>query len=628
MLHEGYVIQNRYQIIREIGIGGTGIIYLAFHLHLQKYVVVKKLKDHMANRVDIRAEVDVMKRLHHSYLPQVYDFIEMDGEVYTVIEFIDGHDLQYYLDCGSTFAEMDLRRWLEQLCEVLDYLHGLDPPILHCDIKPANIMITPEGNVCLIDFNISLNYEGTIDLKGLSVWYSAPEQYQAACMGGSQADLDGRMDLYSLGATFYRIITGQLPTVDREAFCPITYFDTPYSDGLIRILAKAMEWNRSKRYHSAAQMLAALKNIKKQDRMWKRWKLRQAALVGGCGFLFVLGMISAWYGIRANEREGFLESYQMFCQYDRNQQYEAVIQTGTEILNKKAYQPFLTEERKGEILKQIGEGYFYQEDYESGEQYYQDALQYLPEDVSCIRDYAITLARQGKDAEAKELLIRSRISGITDGTLLLVYAEICFQQEDSEGALEYLSRLETEGADSETLSAAYCLKADIYEGKKDYEAQVQALRKAEEYAESNRIRRELAAALVALAGEREGTEKTECLSEAIDLYEALASVQGADYIDVVNLALALRGAGRGQEGIIWLEHLIEKGDDHYQVYGCLAVLEYDAEQEKPAAGRDYMKAYDHAEKAMDGYREEGASNMDQLREQVERIALEGSGREQ
>lgn len=628
MLHKGCVIQNRYQIIREIGAGGTGIIYLAFHLHLQKYVVVKKLKEHMAARVDIRAEVDVMKRLHHNYLPQVYDFIEMNGEVYTVIEFIEGHDLQYYLDCGSIFEERELRKWLEQLCQVLDYLHNLNPPILHCDIKPANIMITPEGNVCLIDFNISLNYEGTVDLKGLSVWYSAPEQYRAACMGGSQAELDGRMDLYSLGATFYRIITGQLPTVERENFCPITYFDTPYSDGLIRILAKAMEWNRSKRYSSAAQMLRALKSIQKQDRLWKRWRLRRAVLAGSCGLLFVLGIISAWYGIRVNGREKFLGAYQQFCQYERSQQYAEVIRSGTELLNERAYQPFLTEDRKGEILRQIGEGYFYQEDYESGERYYQEALQYLPEDVSCIRDYAIILARQGKADEAKEFLTRSRIRGITDGTLLLVYAEICFQQKDREGALAYVERLEQEETDGETLSAAYLLKADIYKEESNYEAQAQALRQAEKYVKANRTERELAAALVTLAEEKEGGEREECLSEAIDLYEALASLSGADYIDVINLALTLRSVGRGQEGILWLNHLIEKGDEHYPVYGCLAVLEYEAEQEKPYGGRDYTEAYAHAEKAMEGYREDGGSSADSMREQVERIALEGSGKEQ
>ena len=626
MLYEGYVIQDRYQIIREIGAGGTGIIYLAYHLRLEKYVVVKKLKSYMASGPDIRAEVDVMKRLHHSYLPQVYDFIVMDGEVYTVIEFIDGRDLQFYLDSGCVFEEKDLRKWLEQLCQVLEYLHGLNPPILHCDIKPANIMITPEGNVCLIDFNVSLNYEGPVDLKGLSVWYCAPEQYQAACRGGSQADLDGRMDLYSLAATFYRIITGRLPTVNREELCPIQYFDTPYSDGLVRILAKAMEWNRSKRYDSAEQMLMALKDIRKQDILWKRWRIKQAALAGCCGLLFAAGLVSAWYGIRMNGRRRFLESYQEFCQYDKNQQYEKAVQAGTDLLNEKKYQPFLTKENKGEILRKIGEEYFYQEDYAAGEQYYKEALAYLPEDIPCIRDYAITMARQGKAAEAQAVLARSQGYGIADETLYLVSAEICFRQGDREGALENIGRIENGNADKDTLCAAFCLKAEIYEEEKDYEAQVQALRQAEAYGTSNRERRKCAAALTELAGEKEGEERGRILSDAIGIYEELISAPGASYMDEVNLALVLRSAGRRQEGISRLTDLVEKGEEDYQVYGCLAILEYEAEQEKPPSGRDYTKAYAHAEKFLMRYQEEDGSE-DSLREQVERIAREGGKKE-
>ena len=178
MLQNGDVIDGIYQIVREIGKGGTGVIYLGYHLRLQKQVIIKRIKDNAAGRMNVRAEADILKRLHHTYLPQVFDFLIVGSGIYTVMDYIPGHDLQYYLDNGYQFPESTIRLWMAELCDVLDYLHSQNPRILHSDIKPANIMITPEGHVCLIDFNVSLDGETSKELQGISVNYAAPEQYQ------------------------------------------------------------------------------------------------------------------------------------------------------------------------------------------------------------------------------------------------------------------------------------------------------------------------------------------------------------------------------------------------------------------------------------------------------------------
>ena len=116
-------------------------------------------------------------------LPNIMDAdVYKRQEVYTVMEYIDGYDLQYYQKQGYQFSEEQFILWLRQLCEVLEYLHGQNPAILHSDIKPANIMITPEGNVCLIDFNISLEEDGSEELQGLSPWFAAPEQFEKAAL--------------------------------------------------------------------------------------------------------------------------------------------------------------------------------------------------------------------------------------------------------------------------------------------------------------------------------------------------------------------------------------------------------------------------------------------------------------
>ena len=108
------------------------------------------------------------------YLPQVYDFVQIGTDVFTVMDYIPGHDLKYYLDRGQQFDEKQILIWLNQLLEVLEYLHTRSPKIIHCDIKPANIMITEEGNVCLIDFNISLDGENNKELVGLSTQFASP----------------------------------------------------------------------------------------------------------------------------------------------------------------------------------------------------------------------------------------------------------------------------------------------------------------------------------------------------------------------------------------------------------------------------------------------------------------------
>ena len=215
MLFENMIVDDVYQVIEEIGSGGMGVVYLAYHLRLEKYVVLKQIKNPSVSTAMLRNEVDILKSLHHPYLPQVYDFIEFEGDIYTVIDYIDGYDLNCYIDNGWQFTESQLIKWLRQLCEVLSYLHTHYPPVLHTDIKPGNIIITTGGDICLIDFGISVY--NTDVIKGLSENYSSPEQYgnfyYLQYGEGTYLQLDERTDIYSLGATFYHIMTGVRPDV-------------------------------------------------------------------------------------------------------------------------------------------------------------------------------------------------------------------------------------------------------------------------------------------------------------------------------------------------------------------------------------------------------------------------------
>lgn len=178
-IRPGEVLDGTYRIECEIGSGGGGIIYRAEHLKLHNQVVVKQMKSAVRGKIQDSAEADILKNLKHTYLPILYNFLEIGGEVYTVMDFIPGENFAQLLNSGRRFSRKEVVKWGTQLCEALQYLHKQKPPILHCDIKPANVMLTPDGDICLIDFNISRALRpGENTALGTSEGYSPPEQYR------------------------------------------------------------------------------------------------------------------------------------------------------------------------------------------------------------------------------------------------------------------------------------------------------------------------------------------------------------------------------------------------------------------------------------------------------------------
>ncbi|MCM1121371.1 MAG: protein kinase [Eubacterium sp.] len=192
MIEQGTILDNTYQIIKPIGSGGGGEIYLADHLRLEKTVVIKKIKDSVKGLIADRGEADVLKNLRHPYLPQITDYFIENNQVYTVMEYIEGESFQQLLEAGRKFAAKDIVKWGTQLSEVLAYLHSQKPPIIHRDIKPANIMLTPEGDIRLIDFNVSLGQEEYVGVLAHSDGYSPVEQY--GIMRGENRSFAGERD--------------------------------------------------------------------------------------------------------------------------------------------------------------------------------------------------------------------------------------------------------------------------------------------------------------------------------------------------------------------------------------------------------------------------------------------------
>ena len=460
MLQQGDILNERYKILQEIGSGGTGVIYQAWHINLSKYVVVKRIKDGFTGRLDVRTEMNILKNLHHSYLPQIYDFLQWGEEVYTIMEFVKGHDLQYYVEQNEQFGEERLRLWLGQLLEVLEYLHSQTTPIFHCDIKPANIMATEKGDICLIDFNISLEGEGR-DLQGLSPHYSAPEQRQAAAVldrlagyrfllaGGSRTRLDARTDIYSLGATFYRLMSGVVPAQQSNVSRPLCDFDTGYSSGLIRIVEKAMQPERQKRYSSAVQMRQALGQIHKWDVHYQKYRRQKLLLYLVSGLTLALGIFFLCFGIGIMNRDDFAKAYEAFYGECQAQDYEKVITRGIQLLNEEKFQKSLKQEpkKRGILLHEIAEGYFYRKDYAEAVKYYKEALETLPDEREWYQDCAIALIRDEQWAAAFILMDRAEEKGVKNTEVMLIRAVIKNGLGDYQEAVRILEELEKKGRD-------------------------------------------------------------------------------------------------------------------------------------------------------------------------------------
>ena len=276
----GSVIDGKYEILKLIGKGGMSEVYLAMDKNLNKQWAVKEIKRQARNRnneVIVQsaiAEANMMKKLDHPCLPRIVDIINRDDVIYVVMDYIEGEPLNKVLDKYGAQAQDIVIEWAEDLCGVLDYLHAQNPPIIYRDMKPANIMLQPSGNIKLIDFGIAREYkeqnlEDTVSLgtKG----YAAPEQF------GGKGQTDRRTDIYCLGVTLYHLLTGKNPCEPPYEIYPIRYWKPELSAGLENIILKCTQLNPSDRFDSCAELMYALRHYEEADDAYRKKQKRKVS---------------------------------------------------------------------------------------------------------------------------------------------------------------------------------------------------------------------------------------------------------------------------------------------------------------------------------------------------------------
>lgn len=269
----GTMLDNRYEILERIGVGGMAVVYKARCHRLNRLVAIKILKPELANDADFRrrfqAESQAVAMLSHVNIVGVYDVCHSDGLNYIVMELIDGLTLKQYMQKrGTPLKWQESLHFISQILRALDHAHSRG--IIHRDIKPHNILVLRDGSIKVADFGIArlTSSQATLTQEALgSVHYISPEQAKGS-------HIDGRSDLYSVGVMLYEMLTGRLPfegetpvlvAIQHINSIPIQprELNPEIPVALESIIMKAMAPNPNHRYGSAQEMLDAIQEFQK-----------------------------------------------------------------------------------------------------------------------------------------------------------------------------------------------------------------------------------------------------------------------------------------------------------------------------------------------------------------------------
>ncbi len=259
------LLNGRYRIHVELARGGMGAVY---HGHDENLGVEVAIKENLIVGLEFerqfRREASLLAGLRHAHLPRVTDHFVISGQgQYLVMDFVAGEDVRQRLERqGGPLAEADVVRWAREILDALSYLHTRTQPIIHRDIKPGNIKITPEGRAVLVDFGLAKVFESgsattTVGAKALTPGFAPPEQY-------GTARTDPRTDLYSLAATLYAMLTNRIPAdgferaMGQTQLIPIRQLNLHIATHVAAAIEKALGVRPDERFNAASEFSAAL----------------------------------------------------------------------------------------------------------------------------------------------------------------------------------------------------------------------------------------------------------------------------------------------------------------------------------------------------------------------------------
>ena len=354
MLEIGSLVDGKYKILNKVGQGGMSVVYLAMNEKANKQWAVKEVrkdgvKDFEVVKQGLVAETDILKKLSHPNLPSIIDVIDTEDSFIIIMDYIQGNSLNKALEEFGAQPQENVIEWAKQLCDVLGYLHTRTPPIIYRDMKPANVMLKPDGNVTLIDFGTAREFKekNLADTTCLgTVGYAAPEQF------GGMGQTDARTDIYCLGATLYHLVTGMNPCEPPYEIRPIRQINPALSSGLERIIMKCTQRDPNDRYQSAAELMYALEHYTEIDDIYRKkqkkklfWFLTPAILC------LVFAATSVWGYVSAEGKKSENYDYILKNASSAQDYYDAIV---TDPTRHEAY--LGTEDYRGLIDFLIGDG--------------------------------------------------------------------------------------------------------------------------------------------------------------------------------------------------------------------------------------------------------------------------------
>lgn len=657
------VLGSDYENLTRMSTGGMGELFRAHKRGLDVDVVVKRVKAQFRGRINETREADILKNLRHQFLPRIYDIIyASDGYIYTVMDYIPGCNLQEYVERYGALSQKQSLKWLKQLCEVTAYLHQQKPPVIHCDIKPQNIMITPEGDICLIDFNTSLIFENPeMNALGATHGYAAPEQYHIPSRvlehfppdartrwtawskaASSYGKISEKTDIYSIGAVGYFMLTGYTPEHSLGNVVPLSRYNIKITDALLEVIEKAMRLKQKERFSSARSMLSALENLKKADRRYRSWKIRCQAVAVALGTLMLLSVFSIWMGVELRSQEQSDQYMGLVAEADElieQQRYEESLDVlssavameenrieaysriaavlyrlgnYSECIDLLSGLSFVYDERamtqqefnyaQAEVNYVLGSCYFQEEQYTEAVQYLELASWFAPGESLYCRDLIIAQAARGNLEEAERLYgTLQQMENVSEEDLLLVEGELAYAGGRYEEALTPLLEL-ARGRDSSLAGRSYLLAAQCYRYLGDISQETAVLEEACAVLDRSAsiVHTEMLAEAYLQSGEEE--DSVERYERAYALCSGLMERGVASISARLNAGLALQYLGRPEEALTIVEAVVADYPNNYRGYVRAALLYLDPQI------NDYDKALEAYEQAEVLYRSAGVQD--------------------
>ena len=637
-----------YEILGKLGEGSGGIVYKAYHKRLRQEVVLKKVRNRGMSDAASRQEVDILKQLHHSYLPQVFDFLEIDGSVYTVMSYIQGKSFAQLIKEGHKFTQQQLIRWGMQISSALNCLHSQKPPVIHGDIKPANIMLTKEGDICLIDFNISFYLDHTAVL-GYTNGYTSPEQYIMALSSSSGIDfpeksnVDERTDIYSVGAALYHIATGQKikdcrQKIDKGLLIQYT------GEAFAQVIERATKIAPQDRYQTALELFRAFENISKKDKRYQSLLHRQTAIRIGIVTAMAGFIVLGGYGIH-RIRLGMTEQYNRLVeeQIDLREagEYEdqevvfeeasALIPGALESYYQNAYSLYMQEEyeecisfidydicenedinltqaRMADVYYLEADSYFKLQKYDEALDAYEELFRLGTKQTEYYRDYAIALAYSGDAESGQEILQEAIDYGLKEDSIYYAKGEMENAQGRYDAAIQEFQQCIGITDDDGMKERAYLMLYDIYDEKGEDVNQRNVLIEARQtlpVENQMQVLERLAQIDIELADK---SGNSDYRKEAINVLLGVEAQGWATYDTYDTLAVLYEKQGQLDMARQAADTMLEKYGEDYNIYMRYAFLEIDAQELLANTSRDYTQFVQYYEKALQLYTEQQSDN--------------------